>query len=416
MDNQNTLKFKVKAFRTLPSPYPAPENQKDSYKNVTLYYLLVNVKDLPENIPMEVNPRKPKMTTNVAIAIKNAVTDPDCDFYYNNRGIVISAKEVKTIPNTSEVLIDIGDRNNDDDLASYGILDGGHTYTAILDKRNDIADDQDQYVRIEVITNVPNIAKLSDARNTSVSVSDITLYNLDDKFNDIKEAIKEQPWSKDVAYKDNDKQRINVSNLLKLMYAFDILKFPNDKNAPVQSYSGKAQVFKRFKEVYDNIDSKEYKFYRALINELPTLVKLYDSIEHDIGDKYNTYKRNMGVKTPHFGNVSGVEIGKGDNVSGKFKTFFLQNDVNYNTSSGYIYPIFGAFRPLLKWNEKENKIEWIFDPIKIWNDGTGVTIVQNIFETSRNAQLAGKDKQLWLSSYRIVETQKLRKLLEQQGM
>ena len=79
-------------------------------------------------------------------------------------------------------------------------------------------------------------------------------------------------------------------------------------------------------------------------------------------------------------------------------------------SSGYIYPIFGAFRSLLRYDEEEGTVSWVFNPIDIWNE-VGVSIVQNTFETYTNPQLAGKDKQLWLSNYRIVETQSLRKLL-----
>lgn len=414
MKSNDQLRFKVSAVRTLSSPYAAKEKStliKDDANYVTLYYLLVNMRDLPANIPMEVNPRKPRMTTNVAVAIQNAVTDPDRDFYYNNRGIVISAKNVIFDPSNSEICIDIGDTSNEEDLLTYGILDGGHTYTAILEKRDNIPEDVDQYVRIEVITNVPNIAKLSDARNTSISVSDIALYNLDDKFDDIKNAVQGETWGNEVAYKDNDRQRINISNLLRLMYAFDLINFPDDRNAPVQSYSGKAQVFKRFKQVYDNKGGKynnDLAFYKALIVQIPTLVRLYDTIEREIGEKYNQYKKNSGFKNPHFGNVAGVEKGK----STSFKTFFLQHDIDYNTSSGYIYPIFGAFRSLLQWDSQKKLLKWIFDPLELWEDGTGVSLVQNVFESSNNPQLAGKDKQLWLSSYRIVETQKLRKLLQ----
>lgn len=65
---------------------------------------------------------------------------------------------------------------------------------------------------------------------------------------------------------------------------------------------------------------------------------------------------------------------------------------------------------MLKFDEKTGNISWLFDPIEIWNE-VGTSIVQNTFETYTNPQLAGKDKQLWLSNYRIVETQSLRKLL-----
>ena len=92
-------------------------------------------------------------------------------------------------------------------------------------------------------------------------------------------------------------------------------------------------------------------------------------------------------------------------------TEFLAPPTKCSASSGYIYPIFGSFRSLLKFDEATGAVSWLFNPIDIRNE-VGTAIVQNTFETCTNPQLAGKDKQLWLSNYRIAETQSLRKLLE----
>ena len=251
-----------------------------------------------------------------------------------------------------------------------------------------------------MITNVVNITRLSDARNTSVQVSDIALFNLEDSFEDVRAAIGNEPYAKDIAYKDNENKPINISELLRLMYAFDIKKYPDDKNAPIQSYAFKAQVFKRYKEAYST------PFYKALTKELPLLVKLYDLVEQDISNKYNDYKKDLGFAQPHFGNVKGVEY-----VERGTKTSFLSSRTTYTVSAGYLYPVFAAFRALIKFDDSTGTVSWLFDPIEIWNE-VGSSIVQNTFETSNNPQLAGKDKQLWLSNYRIVETQSLRKLLE----
>lgn len=391
------LRFKVNAVRTMASPYR--RNEKDETTNETIYYLLVNMKDLPEGIPLDVNPRIPKMTTNVAKRLVAAVTEPETDFYINNRGIVISAKSFSFNSADSEVTIDIGDQDEENDKFSYGILDGGHTYTAIMQNRDKIPADLEKYVRIEVITNVVNITRLSDARNTSVQVSDIALFNLEDSFEDVRKAIAGESYAGDIAYKDNENKPINISELLRLMYAFDIKKYPDDKQAPTQSYAFKAQVFKRYKEMYDS------PFYRSLTKQLPTLVKLYDLIEQEVSSKYNEYKKDLGFSQPHFGNVKGVEY-----VERGSETAFLKKKTMYNVSAGYIYPIFGAFRSLLRFDDEKGIVSWLFDPIEIWNE-VGASIVQNTFETSNNPQLAGKDKQLWLSNYRIVETQSLRKLL-----
>lgn len=183
------------------------------------------------------------------------------------------------------------------------------------------------------------------------------------------------------------------------MYAFDIDKYPDDSAAPVQSYSGKAQVFKRYKQAFES------PFYKSLTKQIPLLVELYDVIERELPEKYKEYKKAQGVATPRFGNVRGIE-----SLDIPTKTEFLATPTKYSVSSGYIYPIFGAFRSLLRFDETEGTVSWLFNPTDIWNE-VGTSLVQNTFETYTNPQLAGKDKQLWLSNYRIVETQSLRKLL-----
>lgn len=393
--NPTKYTFKVNSLRTLSSPY-----KKAGDKDLeNIYYLLVDMRNLPENLPLDVNPREPKMTTNVARRIVNAVLEPETDFYINNRGIVIAAQKVVFDNDKSEVSLYLGDQDVEDDRFSYGILDGGHTYTAIINYRDRIPADRTKYVRVEVITNVQNITRLSDARNTSAQVSDIALFNLDDNFLFVQEAVKGQTYADRIAYKDNDNKPIHVSELIRLMFAFDIDKYEGDNNAPIQSYSGKAQVFKRYKEAFDT------PFYRSLTEQLPKLVELYDIIERELPSKYNEYKIASGVQKPCFGKVTGIES---DDSS---KTFFLENSMSHKISSGYIYPIFGAFRSLIHFDAEKKKVYWDFDPIEIWEE-VGASLAQNIFESSRDPQRAGKDKQLWLSTYRIVETQSLRKQLK----
>lgn len=386
--------FKVNAVRTLSSPYKRA-NDKDCE---CIYFLLVDMKALPEGMPLDVNPREPKMTTNVAKRIRDAVTEPETDFYINNRGIVIAANKVVFDSTKSEFTIDLGDQENENDRYTYGILDGGHTYTAIMMNRDNIPDGLTKYVRLEVITNVQNISRLSDARNTSAQVSDIALFNLEDNFELVKSAILGQPYANKIAYKDNEDKPIHVSELVRLMYAFDIDKYPDDSTAPIQSYSGKAQVFKRYKEAFNT------PFYRSLTVQLPRLIELYDIIERELAEKYTGYKKNQGIANPKFGGVTGIESAEGS------ETFFLKNAMAHKISSGYIFPIFGAFRSLLHYDAETEAAYWDFEPIEMWKE-VGESLVQNIFESSKNPQLAGKDKQLWLSCYRIVETQSLRKQL-----
>ncbi len=380
-------KFNFKAFavRTINSP---------SQEGVTTYFAYINFRDLPSDLPMEVNPRKPKMTTAVAKSLINAVKSPDTDFDINNRGIVIVAKQFKFTPNQSLVTLDLGD-----DPQNYGILDGGHTYKAIIDNRDQVNSDLDKFVKLEIIVGEQlTVSRIADARNTSAQVSDIALFELDDKFDLIKDSLLNEQYASDIAYKDNENKRIPIAELLRLMFTFNIKRFPDDSNAPVSAYSGKQAVFKDYQKEFGT----DSNIYKKLSPFLPDLVNLYELIQKELPNKYQEYKNSEG-KNAAFGKIRGVE------GSGNYLTDFTQQSINYNISTGFLMPIFGAFRALLR--ETDGKINWEFNPKEVWNIA-GTRLVQNTFDTDTNPQQVGKSKTLWQANYRIVDSVRKDLLLE----
>ncbi len=388
----NTEKFKAKAVRTVTSP---------SNENVTTYYVWVEFRDLPRDIPMDVNPRKPKMNTSVAKQLIRAVKNTETYFDINNRGIVITAKSFKFHTKDSVAELDLGEDRN-----RYGILDGGHTYTAIIEHRNELSEDVRKYVKLEIIiSDELDVSALADARNTSAQVSDIALFELDDKFEFVKNAIGNEIYANDVAYKDNDDKRIPVIELLKLMFAFNVKKYPDDSGAPVAAYSGKAAVFKDYRNEYDKKDGEdeEPNIYIELAKQIPKLVELYELIQTDMPEKYRQFKQDDGNKISRFGAVRGIE------GAGQYRTLFTESEIMYEISTGFILPIFGAFRALLKRND--NKLKWEFDPIQVWED-VGTRLVQNTFDTDTNPQQIGKARTVWQSNYRIVDGRRKDLLLE----
>lgn len=382
----STIIFKTNAVRTISSP---------SQDRVTTYFVYVNFRDLPSELPLEVNPRKPKMNTAVAKALINAVRSPETDFDINNRGIVIVAKKFKFNTNDSTVTLDLAN-----DPQNYGILDGGHTYTAIMEGRKDLSEDIDKFVRLEIIVGENlTVSRIADARNTSASVSDIALYELDDKFDFIKEVIKNEPYANDIAVKDNSKERLQIIELLKLLFSYNIFKFKNANDTPTQAYSGKAAVFKDIKKDLD--DNTGY--YHRLSYLLPDLVRLYDKIESDFNDKYLEYN-----PSGRFGALRGIEPVKSGHSS--FKTLFLENATDYKVSAGYILPVFGAFRVLIE--DNGSTLSWRIDPFKMW-DKVGADLLKNTFESSRNnPQDAGKNASIWSNNYSKVENAMFRQMLQ----
>lgn len=386
-----TNKFKIKTLRTINSP---------SDTKITTYMVLVNFRDLPSDLSLEVNPRKPKMNTSVAKQLISAVKANDIiNFDINNRGIVITAKSVQYNTSTSELTVDF-----DDDPSRYGILDGGHTYTAIIEHRDSLSEEIDKFVRLEIIVGEDlDVTALADARNTSAQVSDIALFELDDKFDFIKKSVETQPYKDDIAFKDNENKSIPVVELLKLMFIFNIKRYPDDSSAPTPAYSAKASVFKDFRKELET----DNNIYVKLAPQLPKLVELYETIQKEMPKKYNEFKAENGSKGS-FGRVRGVTSSQ-ENHS-RFYSDFTHIEIPYEISTGFLLPIFGAFRALLKENNS-GELYWLFDPIEIWNT-SGVRLVQNTFETDTNPQMVGKMKTLWQSNYRIVDSVMKDKLIE----
>ncbi|RFT32837.1 abortive phage infection protein, partial [Bifidobacteriaceae bacterium NR020] len=152
---------------------------------------------------------------------------------------------------------------------------------------------------------------------------------------------KGETYRNEIAYKDNEDKRIPISDLLRLMYAFNIDLFKDDTNAPIASYSGKAIVFKNYSEEYNKYessnpddvnDSKEKNIYYLLAQELPVLVRLFELIQKDMGQKYKGYKIDNNQKSA-FGKIRGVK------TTDKAKTSYHCEDIKYDIPSGYIMPI-----------------------------------------------------------------------------
>ena len=259
------MTFPIKALRTVKSP---------SDPTVTTYFAWTNMRDLPTDMPTKVNPREVNMRTTTAKKLLEAVSGTDPYFDIHNRGMVLLANEVKFDASNSLITIDF-----DHDEDRYGVLDGGHTYEAIKERRDQIPEDINKYVKLEIFVGADlDVAALSDARNTSVQVSDIALFNLEDRFDFIKEGIGNEPYGQDIAYKDNEDKRIPIDDLLRLMYAFNISRFPDDTSVPVAAYSGKANVFKDYKNEWDKHSSGNQptadNIYRRLLPLVPSLVNL----------------------------------------------------------------------------------------------------------------------------------------------
>jgi len=96
----------------------------------------------------------------------------------------------------------------------------------------------------------------------------------------------------------------------------------------------------------------------------------------------------------------------------KYTTLFLQNQIDYKVSVGYILPVFSAFRVLLIKDRLKGTLKWISDPKKMW-DKIGAELVKNTLDSSRNnPQDAGKNGAIWSNNYSKVENELFREMLD----
>lgn len=128
-----------------------------------------------------------------------------------NRGLLLSAKEISFNNETNEVSLVF------EDTTVHGDVDGGHTYK-IIKHFAPTLERGEQYVKVEVLTGIEEIfEQLAAARNTSVQVKDQSIAELENRFNLIKEAFRNERFYNDISYKENDVKRIDVSDI----YAID---------------------------------------------------------------------------------------------------------------------------------------------------------------------------------------------------
>lgn len=382
-----TLTFPAQSFRRIPNPYAKSEFGD---REANMYMAICDVKSLPDNIPMGTNPREQNLNTNVAKKIKNSLLNTSAlNFYLLNRGILISAKDVSFNNYSNELTIIFSDPE------VHGNVDGGHTYRTIL-KYRDLLDPGQQYVKIEILTGVESIFQsLAAARNTSVQVQDKSIAELEDRFDIIKNALKDQPYMSRVFFKENDTGEIDVADILSILMMFNISRFPDREAFPTISYSAK----KRCIDLYIQ-DHKEYgetlqNPYVKMTPIMPDIFKLYDRIERNM----STYYR---AKNPNgrYGATKGVIVPKaGIEIHSKF----MCQPMDVQSPNGFIYPILGAFRALV--TEKNGSYTWKTNPFFIL-DHVGPELVESTISMSRslgnNPQSTGKDANLWKTLYMTV--------------
>lgn len=381
------MHVKEGSFRRLDDPFLASKSKK-----YVFYVKIDDVAPFPA-IPMNTNPRDQNTNTAVAKSIRDSLESNDGYFHLKNRGIVISAESVTYDNRKEEVKIVFTDDTY------HGNVDGGHTYKIVSDY---VGEHLDQYVQFEVMTGVEDIIEqLAEARNTSVQVDEKSLAELVGKFEPIKEALEGMPFYNRIAFKQNqlvqdengkNMRMLDAREIVALIVMFNPEEFDEYKH-PTLAYSSKAKML----ELYLNEYSRDRNSYRRFINIAPTIFDLYDTIETEFADTYNSTGGRYGRKK-----YANYKDGK---VIGKSK--FGMHDLIYKVPDGIIYPTLAAFRCLVVKDQNGN-FAWKngIDPLKAWEE-TKSELAAKVMSFANsigdNPNAIGKDSNIWDLTYMTVQ-------------
>lgn len=399
MQSPLTISFKVASFQPIQCPFgrdrvPMPVSMNGIEMPQQTFVALCHVRDLPDCIPMDTNPRQQNLRTKVADQIRKGLVDnPSKTFHLLNRGLLISADTVQYNESTHTVSLTFSNPEK------HGDVDGGHTYKIILEQR-DLGIEPDQYVRIEIMTGIEEYFEdLAGARNTAIQVEDKALAQLAGKFQFLKVALGGTPFADEISYTQFDQKSIDVREIVAILSMFSA-KLYKAADHPVVAYSSKAHCLKHFLD-----DTGDFE---DLVPIAKDVFRLYDQIERRLPDFYR------GENGRRYGGLK--EIGYKDGKAA-FTLRFSQERFPYETPNGFTYPMLAAFRSLVEVDPDSGHYRWnpAVSPFELLSN-VGPDLAEATVSRSRslgsNPQSVGKDSGHWAAMYDKVRARFLERLVE----
>lgn len=393
--SQQQFLFPVRFARRVPDPVFG-----DSH-GIDRHIFFVPVRSVPKDLPLDPNARVPSdIRKRVYKEIERSLLDDDesqpGSFHLKHKGITVVAQRVSR-KSEDEYLVAIGE--------GYGILDGGHTYELIIRHLDDDSLPANQFVKFEVLTNIPSdwITDIAGGLNTSVQVQPMSLDALAGKFDWIKDEIKDEPYFEDIAWREGEDGLLDARDIVGILTCFNIGIFPNggSDQIPVVAYERKAAALQLFEDRPET--------YRRLRPILKDMLVLHDTIRRDAREIWNTEEHGKA------GNLSFVEKkGRGD-----FLFPFTRQRSPYRLMNGALYPMLGALRWMVEDDPSTGNVRWrggFPRVLELWRacavELMRMTVQANT-ELGRSPNALGKSRNHWANLHARVA---MRDLMAQTGV
>lgn len=416
------MNFRIPASAEHVRSIKDPNNSK-----TRIVHALVNINDLPHDIPLDPDPRRPKDKGAVPKKIISSLRTNDGRFHLLNRGITVSVKHYD-FDNKRNALTLVIPAEDD----QYGIIDGGHSYNAItkavdeerqrLLKESEAESDDgvikdlnprvfdDQFVHLEVLERIEDhLADIAEARNFSVALKAWTLANYRDKFDWLLDALGREYAERVIRVSENDAQPVGILDVIQVLGAINPLLFSEEKPAQ-EAYKNAGKLLEYF------IEGEDKHGFRKLAPVSRDILRLYDHIRHNFKKKYNERDEETGKRGLFAATKEAREAKQKRSATSKATYYWLDplsgpivgSDV---VDKGLAIPLISGFRVLLA--ERDGNFCWLTDPIKFF-DEYGSKLARTIMNASDNANhdphTVGRDPQV----YRQLTSEVRRWYLEDQ--
>ncbi|MCC6740632.1 MAG: AIPR family protein [Planctomycetia bacterium] len=344
----------------------------------------------------DVNPREVKTSTSVYKDILSTLTDEPTRFADRNRGLTLSAAEVDYDAKRREVVITLVDRQ------LHGVVDGGHTLHAILAAQSEPPEgDWKAEVFFKVITGVDSnqIVEIAGGLNSSQVVDIRSLQNLEGHFATLKEALKNEPYANDIAYKMNELKPIDVREILYYLAVFDCDAYSDDRH-PTALFGRKEGIVRTFAEQFGDGAKNGSESFKILITKAPEILRLRDLVE----------KKALQQPIGRFkAGKDGVRVRSRKNANNDL--MFLGEKVKGTIPLGWIMPMLAAFRANVNWNKPKGTFTWKADPETVLDSCIG-SLVDRITEIHASEgsrpEYVGRNATAWRTCYERVQIALLR--------
>lgn len=382
-------------------------------ENVRVAHAYVNINELPQNIPLDPDPRRPKDKGAVPNRLISSLKTDDGRFHLLNRGITISVKQYDFDNKRNRLTLVIPEEDD-----RYGIIDGGHTYHAIckaiaeekkriskLAKAAESAANEspqpsteevlsNQFVHLEILEGIePQLADIAEARNFSIALKNWTLANYRDKYEWLMEALGKEYAKSTIRVSENDGQPVGIMDVIQVLGAINPILYSDERPAH-EAYANVSKLLEYF------IDEEDKYGFRKLAPVSRDILHLYDYIRDNFRKSYNapddTGKRGL------FGARKEAQEAQKKRAAKKRATYYWLDPLSGPKvgdaviDKGLAIPLISGFRVLLE--ERDGGFAWLTDPVKFFDD-YGTKLVRTIMNVSDNVgndpHVVGRDPQVY---------------------